>query len=383
MFINHNIMALTAYRHYAHNVSMYARSLERLSTGYRINRAADDPAGLAISEKMRAQIRGLNMAARNCQSAISLVQTAEGALQEAHNILQRMSELAVQAASDTNESTIDRDALNREFQELLKELDDTAKTANFNNMPLLDGSRGGAAATNVVNNSNNITDISVMPSGKIAEGANFSFGISGYPPNTLVLINEDGSHIAEYAIQQTDLRAGSHTVTFNDGTHFSYTVTGGDFPNADALITALDVSFDVKHSDPLVVQTGANAGDTLAISIEAMSGAALGLSGASIATREQASEAIARVGAALKAVASQRASLGATQNRLEYKLNTLETMSVNLQEAESRIRDVDIAKEMTELLRYQILMQASMAMMAQANALPAMVLELLKTGTGT
>ena len=139
MRINNNIMALNTHRQYGIANSGLATSAEKLSSGYRINRAGDDAAGLAISEKMRAQVRGLNMASKNSQDAISLVQTAEGALQESHSILQRMRELAVQSSSDTNETSVDRDALDAEFQELIKELDDTANKTKFNNMGIIDG----------------------------------------------------------------------------------------------------------------------------------------------------------------------------------------------------------------------------------------------------
>ena len=139
MRINNNITALNAHRQYGINNTLIGKSVEKLSSGYRINRAGDDAAGLAISEKMRAQIRGLTMASKNSQDAISLVQTAEGALQETHNILQRMRELAVQSASDTNETTVDRDALNKEFQQLISEINDIASKTKFNDQPLIDG----------------------------------------------------------------------------------------------------------------------------------------------------------------------------------------------------------------------------------------------------
>ena len=142
MRINNNIMAMNTHRQYTINVNSVSKSTEKLSSGYRVNRAGDDAAGLAISEKMRAQIRGLTMASKNSSDAISLVQTAEGALQETHNILQRMRELATQSSSDTNETSIDRAALNAEFQQLISEIDDTAKKTRFNDMGVIDGTYG-------------------------------------------------------------------------------------------------------------------------------------------------------------------------------------------------------------------------------------------------
>ena len=271
MYLNTNIMAMNAYRRYSKNVAMLSKSIMRLSSGYRINSVADDPAGLAISEKMRAQIRGLNMASRNCQDAISLIQTAEGSMQSSHNILQRMRELAVQASSDTNENDIDRDALNKEFIELAKELDEISSQTQYNDQNLLDGSWN-------------------------------------------------------------------------------------------------------KKS----IQTGPNQGDELTFSIDSVGLKALGLRGFDLSDRESASEAITAVDNAINRLSSQRANLGALHNRLEFKISNLETMAENLTAAESRIRDVDYAKEIMEFTRYQILTQVSMAIMAQANALPHTVLKLFE-----
>ena len=276
MRIQNNIGAINTHRQYGINNSNIQKSLEKLSSGYRINRAGDDAAGLAISEKMRAQIRGLNMASKNSQDAISLVQTAEGALQESHNILQRMRELAVQAASDTNETTIDRGALQLEFEQLIAEIDDTADKTAFNDMKVIDGS---------------------------------------------------------YA---TDASA-------------------------------------------FVVQSGANSNDELKITIKAMSSGALSIASnqVAISNRASASSAISIVNAALNEVSTMRAKLGALQNRLTHKIANLDTSAENLQAAESRIRDIDMAKEMTNFTKNNILSQASTAMLAQANSLPQGVLQLL------
>ncbi len=285
MRINNNIAAMNTHRQYGINNSQISKSTEKLSSGFRINRAGDDAAGLAISEKMRAQIRGLQMASKNSQDAISLVQTAEGALQETHNILQRMRELAVQSASDSNEICIDRAALQAEFEQLQQEIDDTADKTKFNDMGIIDG--------------------------------NFS-------------------------------------------------------------------------SSAFYVQTGANNGDFLAITIGRMDTGLLGVSsnattrsdktaavGSNISTRTAASLAIQQVNDAINLVSTQRAKLGALQNRLQHKINNLDTSAENLSAAESRIRDIDMAKEMTNYTRWNILSQASTAMLAQANQAPQGVLQLL------
>ena len=272
MRINNNLMAMNTHRQYAINNNNAAKSTEKLSSGYRINRAGDDAAGLAISEKMRAQIRGLDMASKNSNDAISLVQTAEGALTETHSILQRMRELAVQAASDTNDDTVDRVALNDEFQALRSEIDDIASKTAFNGKELLDG--------------------------------NFTAAL---------------------------------------------------------------------------IQTGANEGDQLSISIDSMMAADLGLEDTAVITDQTtASTAIGLVDTAINTVSSTRAKLGAIQNRLDHKINNLDTSAENLQAAESRIRDIDMAKEMTTFTKNQILTQASTAMLAQANQAPQNVLSLLR-----
>ena len=274
MRINNNLMAMNTHRQYAVNNGSVSKATERLSSGLKINRAGDDAAGLAISEKMRAQIRGLNMASKNSEDAISLVQTAEGALTETHAILQRMNELAVQAASDTNDDEaaagVDRAALQAEFAALIEEIDDIAELTTFNKKNLLDG--------------------------------NFA----------------------------------------------------GD------------------------IQTGANEGETLAITIGDMSSEGLAVDTLNIGTKAGASEAITAVQTAVNTVSTQRASLGAIQNRLEHKINNLNTSAENLQAAESRIRDIDMAKEMTNFTTQNILVQAATAMLAQANAAPQNVLSLLK-----
>lgn len=270
MRINHNIMALNAYRQLSVNNTGVQKSLEKLSSGMRINRAGDDAAGLAISEKMRGQIRGLEMAVKNAQDGISLIQTAEGALNETHAILQRMRELAVQSSTDTNTND-DRAALQAEVDALLKEINRIATTTEFNTQKLLDG---------------NFT-------GKLF-------------------------HI------------------------------------------------------------GANSGQTVSLTINGMGTSGLGVSGLTISTQVKAEAAITTIDNAIKKVSTERAKLGALQNRLEHTINNLSTAYENLTAAESRIRDVDMAKEMMEFTKQSILQQAATAMLAQANQLPQAVLQLLR-----
>jgi flagellin len=274
MIINHNLSSMNALRFLHFNNTALESALSHLSSGKRINTAADDAAGLAISEKMKAQADGLDQAARNAQDGISLIQTAEGALNETHSILQRMRDLAVQSANDTNTAS-DRAQLQQEVDQLASEIDRIANTTQFNTQNLLDG-------------------------------------------------------------------------TFNGTFHI-----------------------------------GANSGQTISLTINKMDSASLKVDngagkGIDISTNQAAAEAaITKIDAAIDTVSSERAKLGAYQNRLEHTINNLETSSNNLTAAESRITDVDMAKEMAEFTKDNVIQQAAVAMLAQANQEPQLVLKLL------
>jgi len=370
MRINNNLMAMNTQRQLNVNNSNVAKSVEKLSSGYRINRAGDDAAGLAISEKMRAQIRGLNMASRNSQDAISLVQTAEGALTETHAILQRMRELAVQSSSDTNQNDVDREALNQEFVELKKEIDDIANKTQFNNMKLLDGSFGvGVDATVASSTVLGVAGVSsISASGSSAQVFTFTAAAGGEVSvssgGVTVVITDDSTNlddsgtisVAEFGI----------TIQTNDG-----------FVGANLNGTTITMETVVGTQEGLI-QTGANANEQLGISIGDMSTTGLSLTGSVINDRTSATTALTAVNSAINSVSSERANLGAIQNRLEHKINNLNTSAENLQAAESRIRDVDMAKEMSEYTKNNILSQAATSMLAQANNAPQNVLKLLQ-----
>jgi flagellin len=291
MRINSNISALNAWKNLSATDVNLGRSLARLSSGLRITKAADDAAGLAISEKMRGQIRGLNMARRNAQDGISLIQTAEGALNETHNILQRMRELAVQAASGTLTSD-DRNHLQAEVAQLIEEIDGIATRTEFNTLRLL-----------------------------VGDGST--------PP-----------------------------------------ATGSAAPNFTATL-----------------QIGANATQTLPIAIADMRARALGVNNVNVVTGLRPDPdttgpltevaALAAVDTAINTVSTQRANLGAFQNRLESTIANLASAAENITAAESRIRDADMALEMATFTRHQILLQSGTAMLAQANMKPQSVLQLL------
>lgn len=363
MRINNNLMAMNTHRQYAINNENVSKSTEKLSSGFRINRAGDDAAGLAISEKMRAQIRGLNMASKNSQDAISLIQTAEGALTETHSILQRMSELATQSASDTNQDDVDREALNSEFTELKNEIDDISSKTTFNKMNLLDGSFG-VTVDLATSNTDGVAGVaSIKASGKAS--AVYTFAVAS--GNLSV---SDGTKTIALGTAASHNGAGKITVA-EFGIEI---VTGAGFTGASLDTTHINMSATGGGT----IQSGANATDTFSFSIGDMSVSGLSLTGSRIDTRANASAAITAVQDAINEVSTQRASLGAYQNRLQHKINNLDTASENLQAAESRIRDLDMAAEMTTFTKNNILVQAATAMLAQANSAPQGVLQLLK-----
>ena len=269
MVVQHNLSAMNTNRQMGVVSSSLQKSTEKLSSGYKINRAGDDAAGLSISEKMRSQIRGLNKASSNSQDGISLIQVAEGALNETHSILQRMNELATQAANDTNTS-VDRTAIRNEMDQLTSEINRIQSTTQFNTMNLLDG------------------------------------------------------------------------------------------------------SFSSRN-----LQVGALSGQTIKISVTKMSASNIGVSGLSVSSNVKAGEAMSKIQLAIQSVSSQRSKLGAIQNRLEHTINNLNTTSENTQAAESRIRDTDMASEMVEYSKNNILQQAGQSMLAQANQQNQGVLSLL------
>ncbi|QNU67111.1 flagellin [Ruminiclostridium herbifermentans] len=396
MRINHNIASLNTNRALGVNRGNTQKSLEKLSSGLRINRAGDDAAGLAISEKMRGQIRGLNKASSNAQDAISLVQTAEGALTETHSILQRMRELAVQSANDTNTDS-DRKELQAEVKQLTSEIDRIGNTTEFNTKKLLDGSAKGVkeAIDGSLNINNNTSKVKI------------DMSTTGTNADILSAIRTDGAYNGAVAIVRVsgtkdDINAGDFKIIGKDGKDLAdVTVTAGKISlganmigTADDLvaedISAMAVGESItlvfgqaksassELDDSIMAQIGANSGQTMFISIDDMRATAIGVDTIDISTKWGAATAIETINNAISQVSHQRSSLGAVQNRLEHTINNLDTSSENLQASESRIRDVDMAKEMTEFTKNNILTQAAQAMLAQANQQPQSVLQLLQ-----
>ncbi|WP_018305791.1 flagellin [Desulfitobacterium hafniense] len=382
MIINHNMSAINTYRQLTVNNSNNAKSLEKLSSGLRINRAGDDAAGLAISEKMRGQIRGLDQAQRNAQDSISLIQTAEGALNETHSILQRMRELAVQASNDTN-STTDRDEIQKEINQLTDEIDRIANTTEFNTQKLIDGSKKGlvsaedAKAEIELNTKANITGVSVGAASNVTGTIIITRtnNTSG-DPTTDFTVGDPGP--AGAVTDGTHVTIGGVTVTLQGGSLADLKVGESVTISIKAAVQAND---DV--TDAFSMQIGANSGQNILVGMNSMKADDIGVrtSGGDaldVTSYDKATAAIKTINNAIELVSAERSKLGAVQNRLEHTINNLGTSSENLTAAESRIRDVDMAKEMMNFQKNNILSQAAQAMLAQANQQPQGVLQLLR-----
>ncbi|KJL02800.1 MULTISPECIES: flagellin [Priestia] len=366
MRINHNITALNTYRQYNTANNAQAKSMEKLSSGQRINNAADDAAGLAISEKMRGQIRGLDQAGRNAQDGVSLIQTAEGALSETTDILQRMRELAVQSSNDTNQNDVDREAISSEITALKDEIDRISDTTQFNGKKLLNGTLGSKIDTNTTNTTAFVKGVSsITTSGSTAQEYAISVDATA---KTITLTGADDSKE-----QTLSLKDGAQTLNFSDlgitmKTNAGYAITGNETDGKKITVLADETKF----------QIGANADQEVGLSINDMSTTGLEINNVDVSTREGAKAAITTIGDAINTVSTQRSNLGALQNRLEHTINNLNNQSENLTASESRIRDVDMAKEMMEQTKNSILSQASQAMLGQANQQPQNVLQLLR-----
>lgn len=378
MRINNNISALNAWRNLLSTDFAMGKSLERLSSGFRINRAADDAAGLAISEKMRGQIRGLNQAVRNAQDAISLIQTAEGALSETHSILQRMRELANQAANDTN-TDADRFEIQKEINQLVEELTRIGVTTEFNTKKLLNGEFSGVfhiGANEQQTMTVSISDMRADALNVVADNwvATYDRGTTNMDATKNNLYNLKGG--TYYA---TVTASGKVTLKDVDGNVVG-TGTLGD--NATTVTISVATSFRADAATGTSVVLGISdtntatgvATDAGTITIRLLEQG----EGISVMTQTHAESAVTAIQNALDRVSAQRSNLGAVQNRLEHTINNLSVAAENLSAAESRIRDVDMAQEMVIFTRNQILLQAGTAMLAQANTKPQAVLQLLR-----
>ena len=389
MIINHNLNAMNAHRNMSGATTAQGKSMEKLSSGLRINRAGDDAAGLAISEKMRSQIRGLNQASRNAQDGISMIQTAEGALSETQAIGQRMRELAVQSANGTYTDE-DRALINQEFEQLKSEIDRIANDTEFNGNKVLNGNLSGKEITEGTltkgvgtNDMSGKFTIDQGELAKLGEG-NFEFKITVDSPGananvTIDLIDKSQFNGGkEYVMDSITL---DNVDTTQAGSE-SFKIGGIDIEinpnNLESGATVKFINTAEKTSDGVSLQVGANKDQMIGVSMENMRSRELGLGGIGVGTAADSQEAIERLDVAIERVSAQRADLGATQNRLEHTIASTDNTAENLQASESRIRDVDMAKEMMNLTRLNVLQQASQSMLAQANQAPQQVLSILR-----
>ena len=405
MRIQHNIMAMNAYRNYTNNTSALSKNLEKLSSGYKINRAGDDAAGLAISEKMRAQITGLDKAQDNAKDGISLVQTAEGALTEVHDMLNRMYELAEQSANGTFEDGTDRKQLQKEVDQLKSEINRIADSANFNGIKLLDGSMSasgttsisGAAATNKASVDVSITADSVFDSAGNRSELTFKLAVVSSTAQDGAVVNEKGEvtislkkktlYTAE-DIQALLAKASAATTKVSKDTleaAQNATVTGagiGKAMNTTAWTSLAKLTNGAAKAQgkPLTLQIGdtSDSFNQLRVGIKNCHVDALGLTDMAISNQDDAAKALDKIKSAINYVSDVRGTLGATQNRLDHTINNLSVMQENIQDAESTIRDTDVADEMMAYTKNNILIQSAQAMLAQANQVPQGVLQLLQ-----
>ena len=520
MRIQNNIAAMNAHRVMGSNNNATSKSLEKLSSGYRINRAGDDAAGLAISEKMRSQIKGLETASKNANDGISLVQTAEGALTEVHSMLNRMTELATQSANGTYDNAVDRSNLQKEVESLKSEINRISESTNYNGINLLDGSLGKSSAAGVAVDvkfaglSSNPTVLTLNKAtateSVIADGAgaltaadhtlNLKFRDSdgnlqeknvtftadaqklahadnkaaveaafkealgdGYTvlsdADKITITSKNAGADDKFEIYETNIKLASTGAAVADGAgavtnkagadayytldavalksydgeastnvdNFTFDINGQKFAfvtdadaakaldadvnyvktagaapagdEVDAMIelinektgigavvnatTSIDLkagTSDAKSGSGLTLQVGDTSEkfNKVVVEVGDMSSSALGIKGVDISTQEGAAKSIAKIKEAINTVSSTRGDLGAIQNRLEHTINNLGVAQENMTAAESRIRDVDMAKEMMNFTKNNILIQASQSMLAQANQLPQGVLQLLR-----
>ena len=398
MRIQHNIMLMNAYRNYANNTSALSKNLEKLSSGYKINRAGDDAAGLAISEKMRAQITGLDKAQDNAKDGISLVQTAEGALTEVHDMLNRMYELAEQSANGTFEDATDRTQLQKEVNQLRSEINRISDSANFNGIKLLDGKMAGY--TDATNTAVKVTKGSAGAAMKVefdlagfavgskvsADGGMMSVSLGGKSYDVKVTAGMTAKDFGVALIaainvdQPKGATAGTFTATNANGKIILTAENNGADAGAEAVFGTSFTTSAKEGVGGLVLQIGdtSDSWNQLYVSVKNTNAAAIGIDKLDISTQDGAAAALDTIKSAINYVSDVRGTLGATQNRLDHTINNLSVMQENIQDAESTIRDTDVADEMMAYTKNNILIQSAQAMLAQANQVPQGVLQLLQ-----
>ena len=409
MVVQHNLSAMNANRMLNVTTSAQSKSTEKLSSGYKINRAADDAAGLSISEKMRKQIKGLTQASSNAQDGVSAVQTAEGALTEVHSMLQRMNELAVQSSNGTNSQT-DRKAIQDEIDQLTSEIDRVSETTKFNETYLLKGDPTKADTAYFMESKYNVTN------GIYAEGSATEITTA----TDLEKAIKDGKKLYTEAYDKADNKQTADKIAVK-GTNYAYVTklydkngkevsaqniqdsknadgtaadkyytssageAGATAPATNMEITAANAKnftkgYEVNGSISFSLHVGADSAEDnkIVVNIDSMSAKGIGVYGLKVDTEDDATAAIDRIAEAVQKVSSQRSTLGAAQNRLEHTISNLDNVVENTTSAESRIRDTDMAQEMVNYSKNNILAQAGQSMLAQANQSNQGVLSLLQ-----
>ena len=410
MVVQHNLSAMNANRMLNVTTSAQSKSTEKLSSGYKINRAADDAAGLSISEKMRKQIKGLTQASSNAQDGVSAVQTAEGALTEVHSMLQRMNELAVQSSNGTNSQT-DRKAIQDEIDQLTSEIDRVSETTKFNETYLLKGDATKTDTAYFMESKYNVTggiyaegsnteittaaDLEkAIKDGKKLYTAAYNKANNPQTADTIAvkgkdyayvtkLYDKNGKEVSAQNIQDSknaDGTAADNYYTSNAGLAGKNAIPPTNMEIKKDAAKNFTKGYEVNGSISFNLHVGADSADDnkIAVKIESMSAKGIGVYGLKVDTEDDATAAIDRIAEAVQKVSSQRSTLGAAQNRLEHTIANLDNVVENTTSAESRIRDTDMAQEMVNYSKNNILAQAGQSMLAQANQSNQGVLSLLQ-----
>ena len=382
MRINTNLNAMVATNQMAKNTALSGASMEKLSTGLRITKAGDDATGLAISEKMRAQIRGMEQADRNVQDGISMVQTAEGAMEEIGNITQRMRELTVQASNETNTAD-DRTKITEELTQLNEEITRIAESTTFNNEKILVGGKGFDAASI---SATSISDLEITSNLSGVDG--ISFAVDNAQNTVTITLKNGADEIATQTLNNITMTGTNVELNF-DEVGISFKIDGSGATDIEGILDNVDLELKDGFGDKNIsIQAGANneTSNTLSVNIGAMTSESLGINAddinaigvAGTVGTKAANDFLDKLDEAISKVNTSRSKLGAQQNRLEYTSSNLVSSTENLTSAESRIRDVDVAKEMVTLSKLNILNQASQAMVSQAKQQPESVSQLLR-----
>ena len=372
MKINNNLQAMVANSVLKMNESKNSESTERLSSGYKINHASDSPSGMAISNKMRAQINSLNKAKDNTSNAVNVVQTADGALQEVHSMLQRMNELAVKGSNGTL-TDADREAIQDEVSQLSKEIDRVASDTEYNTQNLL----GSVQSMKGYTDNSDVKVVNYDPDFPVGDYVLSGVDLTSDPP-TASLTNSDGSAVANlksfsYIVKQDavtgDITGGNITAQLYDGSELTFSVKG---------TTASNVNVDVTGIGGMKIQVGTSTGQEVRLVIPSMDTETMGIDGIDMRTQEGAQSSIDAINSAIEYVSKARSNLGAYQNRFESTLSSLAENIENLTESYSTIKDVDMAEEMVNYTTLQVLVQAGTSMLSQANEQPQQALQLLQ-----